>query len=552
MEDQLHGSWGKKVYEIDAAGSIVGEDVDQDVDPVAGQDIQLTIDLDVQQYAEQALETKLRNSQNLPTDIRGQDIAAAQPGRPDDELQVRVSSPARRSAAPGVDPVQGAGRFGRGRGQLQHGPDHGHGQLPDVRQPLAGVRASARRSTNRCSPRADDPDKSILVNRADPGPVQHGFVDQAVRRLVGDGRRDHHADDSYIDQGIYTLESIDPKILPEHRRPCAASSRTPRNAAPDKPSAYGPLSVQTRWRSAATRSSTGSARSSIDGRHRRPDKSYMKSFLQPFGFGTETGIQLPFECSGRVPDTPIKQELIATGKFGKNEVPQLVVGDDVQVAIGQGLMAATPLQAANAYSTLANGGSPAAAEHRQGDLRAADAELADAGGGRPRPRARSCSRSTRRRSPTRCSSTRTPTTRSSPGLQARGLRPQGVNYPSSFYHATTGEDLFGGLRAACRSPARPARRRAPAATRGTTRRRSARSAPTAPGRTRWYAYLEKCGLRREGGGPGRQVHLHRAVRPDAHGRGADQRSARHQLATRWPRRSTCRTRRASAPAASTD
>jgi len=34
----------------------------------------------------------------------------------------------------------------------------------------------------------------------------------------------------------------------------------------------------------------------------------------------------------------------------------MVVGDMLQVSIGQGLMAATPLQLSNAYSTLANGG----------------------------------------------------------------------------------------------------------------------------------------------------------------------------------------------------
>ena len=61
MEDALHGSWGKQVYEVDAAGGIVRELVDQHVDPVAGIDIQLSIDLDVQQYAEQALQTELRN-----------------------------------------------------------------------------------------------------------------------------------------------------------------------------------------------------------------------------------------------------------------------------------------------------------------------------------------------------------------------------------------------------------------------------------------------------------------------------------------------------------
>jgi penicillin-binding protein 2 len=173
-----------------------------------------------------------------------------------------------------------------------------------------------------------------------------------------------------------------------------------------------------------------------------PDKSYMKSFLQPFGFGTKTGIQLPFEYTGRVPDTPIKQALIKTGKFGKNEIPQLVVGDDVQVAIGQGLLSATPLQAVNAYSTLANGG-----HHLQPNIikaiyapltpNSTVAEVADLTQG------------------TVVQSFVAPTVANDVQLDeeahnqvVQGLKRvvygQGVNFPKSFYHATTGEDLFTG------------------------------------------------------------------------------------------------------------
>ena len=62
----------------------------------------------------------------------------------------------------------------------------------------------------------------------------------------------------------------------------------------------------------------------------------------------------------------------------------------------------------------------------------------------------------------------------------------GRDVPVDIYHTTTGEDLFTGLPGGrARSPARPARRRAPTASRGTTRRRSARSASTPPSRTRW-------------------------------------------------------------------
>jgi penicillin-binding protein 2 len=85
-------------------------------------------------------------------------------------------------------------------------------------------------------------------------------------------------------------------------------------------------------------------------------KSTLKDDLERFGFGKETGVQLPFEWPGRIPDDAVKKQLVDQKVLGKNEEPRLLVGDNVQVAIGQGLMAATPLQLANAYSTIANGG----------------------------------------------------------------------------------------------------------------------------------------------------------------------------------------------------
>ena len=57
MESVLHGKWGRRVYEVDAADRPVR--LIEEVPPVNGFDVQLTIDLDVQQYAEQALETTL-------------------------------------------------------------------------------------------------------------------------------------------------------------------------------------------------------------------------------------------------------------------------------------------------------------------------------------------------------------------------------------------------------------------------------------------------------------------------------------------------------------
>ncbi len=78
--------------------------------------------------------------------------------------------------------------------------------------------------------------------------------------------------------------------------------------------------------------------------------------LKLFGFGEKSGIDLPFEYRGIVPDAAIKKKLAEQGAISEAEGRGFYVGDSVQMAIGQGLVAVTPLQLANAYATYANGG----------------------------------------------------------------------------------------------------------------------------------------------------------------------------------------------------
>ncbi|MBS1195287.1 MAG: penicillin-binding protein 2 [Actinobacteria bacterium] len=93
---------------------------------------------------------------------------------------------------------------------------------------------------------------------------------------------------------------------------------------------------------------------------RRAGLDYSDNLLQDWarslGFGAPTGIDLPFEQAGIVPDQEWFQyhQINKTGLV-RPEGPWSG-GDLMNMAIGQGAMVCTPLQLANAYAALVNGG----------------------------------------------------------------------------------------------------------------------------------------------------------------------------------------------------
>jgi len=78
----------------------------------------------------------------------------------------------------------------------------------------------------------------------------------------------------------------------------------------------------------------------------------LQKYAKLLGFGSVTGIDLPNEDAGIIPDKSWKKEWFKNDKANSIWFP----GDTVNMAIGQGDVSVTPLQMAYAYMTMANRG----------------------------------------------------------------------------------------------------------------------------------------------------------------------------------------------------
>ena len=354
-------------------------------------------------------------------------------------------------------------------------------------------------------PDTEDPDLSILVNRAIQGRYNMGSTFKPFIAYSALNTGLITAGELFNDEGEYRMHTVDQGRCDAGLVRCVYKNAT--CSGTQRPCRYGPVNVDD---ALAISSDAFFYRIGEDIMAENNFGPVLQEQVKKFGFGADTGIDLPFEFDGTVPDKALKKRYAELGVISEDEGRGYFVGDNVQLAIGQGLLSATPLQLANAYATIANSGfvlrpqivkaiwNPGvpdgepgavdlAARHRQGVVRQAGA---DPPGRRCRARfgCRSCG-------PPACGH---------PGRDAGSSRTATTSPPARTCSTTTRTRRS-------RSPARPAPPRAPATSRGTTRRSFTGVQHRRDQPIRRDRLPREVGLRIAGSGARRQVHVPRAV-----------------------------------------
>ena len=327
-ESTLRGKSGYVKYEVDSRGRILR--LIERKEPIPGNDIQLSINLDIQQFAEQALQNELlvRRRTEAPTVLSF--------GQPD---------PAYPEVTYYKAPAGSTVVLNHETGEVV-----AMASYPNFDNRWFNAGISSEKFAE-LFPTTKDPDLSILVNRAISGRYNLGSAFKPFVAFAALNTGQLAGGTKYIlkDEGTYKLESI-PKERCQLNVKCVFKNAVCGNGAPCK---YGRINVVS---ALAISSDVFFYKIGEQIFTQRGNKPVLEDQVRLFGFGSPTEIDLPYEFIGTIPSKTLKQSLAASGAIAKDEGKGFYVGDNVQFAIGQGLLSATPLQLAVAYGALANGG----------------------------------------------------------------------------------------------------------------------------------------------------------------------------------------------------
>lgn len=299
-DEILRGERGTELYQVDSVGKILSRVGEQQ--PESGYTAVSTLDLDMQIFVEEACAEGVHLAEDAEEEPSGKAVCLV--------MNARDGSVHAMASIPSFDPNAFVG--GISRAQLAEIQDQG----AELNLAIQGLFPPA--STFKVVPYVMAIEEDIWPEGA-TGPDSEIYLDATVTFDLRDGiSQQVYRDWTYPEpQGITSLRSSIPKSADVYYYQLA-------------------LSVWEKYRGTS-------------------NESLLQDWARRLSLGSRTGIDLPFENPGLVPDAAwLRQSHDRNPEAFPREV--WVGGDLLNLTIGQGDLLVTPLQLATAYAALVNGG----------------------------------------------------------------------------------------------------------------------------------------------------------------------------------------------------
>lgn len=323
FESELRGKPRERKLEVDSRGRLVGQA--EVVAPEAGHDVQLTVDRDVQRVAEESLRQGMDQARNYVDRITGERFKAT--GGTVVVLNAQNGDVIALASAPTFNIANfTTGIPTEDFNQLTDPANN----LPLIDRAVQGLYAPGSTfkpfslySALRDKPLAPDPEDPTADK---PFDETFSFFDRGFIEFGASGQEQTFQNAGKQPNGIVDIT----------RAMTVSSDVFWYN--------IGLLYWRTWGKGEPAQSSTDLS-----------DPQYgMQRTARAFGFGRPTGVGLPGEARGRIPDLTFKRAVNAGNPDPSSQI--WLPGDGMNLAVGQGDVLVTPIQLATAYGALANGG----------------------------------------------------------------------------------------------------------------------------------------------------------------------------------------------------
>ncbi len=320
MERELRGTPGRRVYEVDARNRVVRELEDQREAPVAGRDVYLTIDINMQYIMEKGLAAEVKRR----TGVFDGGGCFVEPG-----------CEPKGAASVSIDPRNGQVLA------MASFPTY------DPNLFVGGISTEDYEAIS--DEERKDEHNDPLLNRAITGRYAPGSTFKLFSSYAGLDTGLITPNQFYDDTGIYKYAADCPVENPENNCSATNAGRTPHGSVNLEDALR--VSSDTYYYWIGDRS--WRQRDSIGG------EEAMQDSMKKWGLDEPTGIDLPGDAGSRIP-TPtwlreFSLELNGDTPLGR-EAGTWTPGVSGNTMVGQGDVVISPLQLAQGYATLANGG----------------------------------------------------------------------------------------------------------------------------------------------------------------------------------------------------